>query len=155
MAGASTPETLRAGLGALLDTWPHRGSLEAAPALVTLDTSGRLRPWREPPAVSLLLPSAPSAPAAALLAVTAGAPAMLFAARAGDTTPNTVEAFVLRRLARPGRLRITSTGMDVVLDADDIDLDVRRAALDRDPGWLPWLRRTVRFVFEARRVGAW
>jgi hypothetical protein len=147
---AQTAETLRAGLNALLETWPYRGSLEASPALVTLDTSGRLRPWEAPPKVALFLPGASSVPGAALLAMTAGAPAMLFAARAGETPPATVEVFVERRLARPGRLRITSTGLDVVLDADDIDLDVRRAALDRDPGWLAWQRRTVRFVFEAR-----
>jgi hypothetical protein len=42
--------------------------------------------------------------------------------------------------------------MDVILSGAGIDLDLRRAALDGDPGWLPWLRRSVRFVFEALEV---
>jgi hypothetical protein len=40
--------------------------------------------------------------------------------------------------------------MDVILGAGALDLDARRSGLDRDPGWIPWLRRTVRFVFEER-----
>jgi hypothetical protein len=40
--------------------------------------------------------------------------------------------------------------MEVILAADDVDFDARRVGLDRDPRWLAWLRRTVRFVFEER-----
>jgi hypothetical protein len=29
-----------------------------------------------------------------------------------------------------------------------IDIDLRRAGLDLDPGFLPWLGRKVEFVFE-------
>ena len=97
---------------------------------------------------SLLLPDALSAPAAALLALVAGAPCMLFAARAGASAGDTAEALVARHLARRARVRIDHERIDVILAAEDVDLDVRRAGLDRDPGWLPWLRRTVRFVFE-------
>ncbi len=28
-----------------------------------------------------------------------------------------------------------------------VDLAVRRAGLDRDPGWVPWLEKRVRFAF--------
>jgi hypothetical protein len=147
---AATPAMLGAGLRALLDTWPHRGELKARPGLASLDSSGRLRPRREATLAPLLLPEAPSAPAAALLAIVVGAPCLLFAARAGTLVPETAEAFVARHLARPARIHIAPERMDVMLGTDDVDLDVRRAGLDRDPGWLPWLRRTVRFIFEER-----
>jgi hypothetical protein len=37
--------------------------------------------------------------------------------------------------------------LDVVLDLDQISLDVRRAGLDLDPGWIPWLGRVVGFRY--------
>jgi hypothetical protein len=36
----------------------------------------------------------------------------------------------------------------VHLSLDDVDLDVRRAGLDGDPGWVWWLGQVVRFVYE-------
>ena len=144
---ATTPDALRTGLEALLATWPHRGTIHAEPALVMLDVSGRLRPWQQPPP-SPFLPDAPSVEAAALLALTAGATSMLFALRAGHAVPYDAPGFVRDHLARPGRVRLADDWMDVVLDADAIDINLRRAALDRDPGWVPWLHRTVRFTFE-------
>lgn len=38
--------------------------------------------------------------------------------------------------------------IDVVLDLEQTDIDIRRAGLDLDPGWLPWLGVVVRFVYE-------
>jgi hypothetical protein len=145
---AATPELLRTGVQALLDGWPHRGILAASPALVSLDTSGRLRPRQDAAFAPLFIPKTPTAPAAALLALVAGAPCTLFAARAGAPVPDTLEEFVTRHLARPARIRMRPQHMDIILSADDVDFDARRAGLDRDPGWLPWLQRTVRFVFE-------
>jgi hypothetical protein len=147
---ADVPAMLSAGLRALLDAWPHRGELTARPGLASLDTSGRLRPRRDAALARLLLPEAPSAPAAALLALVAGAPCLLFAARAGALASDTAAAFVARHLARLARIHLGPERMDVILGSHDIDFDVRRAGLDRDPGWLPWLRRTVRFIFEER-----
>jgi hypothetical protein len=31
---------------------------------------------------------------------------------------------------------------------ESIDLAVRKAGLDRDPGWVPWMERNVRVEFE-------
>ena len=150
---AAAPAALRAGLSALLDAWPYGGVLISRSALATLDTSGRLRARRDAAPRHLLVPAAPSAPAAALLAQLAGAPSLLFAARAG-TAFDSASAFVARHLARPGHVRLSPERMDVIFGADAVDHDVRRAGLDRDPGWLPWLRRTVRFVFEERPPAA-
>jgi hypothetical protein len=55
------------------------------------------------------------------------------------------EAVLVRVIARPGRIVRTRTHLDVLLPLDGVDLDVRRAALDVDPGWVPFLGRIVRF----------
>ena len=55
----------------------------------------------------------------------------------------------LRRiLARSGRILITRTHLTVVFDVTSVRLDVRKAGLDLDPGWLPRLGRVVRFEYE-------
>ena len=52
-------------------------------------------------------------------------------------------------LMSPGLVRVTSTHIDVVLSLEDVDLAVRVAGLDRDPGWVPLLGRIVLFHFLA------
>jgi hypothetical protein len=37
--------------------------------------------------------------------------------------------------------------LEVHLDIDRVDVAVRRAGLDLDPGWVPWLGTVVRFVY--------
>lgn len=49
---------------------------------------------------------------------------------------------------RPGQVGSTPTHLDVVLDLGTVDLRVRRAGLDLDPGWVPWLGRVVGFRYE-------
>jgi hypothetical protein len=51
-------------------------------------------------------------------------------------------------LTVPGRLHVSATHVDVVIRLDDISLPIRRAGLDRDPGWLPEFGRIVLFHFE-------
>lgn len=47
-----------------------------------------------------------------------------------------------------GRLYISSTHVDLVMNINNISLPVRMAGLDRDPGWLPGFGRVVKFHFE-------
>jgi hypothetical protein len=148
---AATAAMLDAGLRALLDTWPHRSTLAATPALAALDTSGRLRPSRAKPH-PLLLPEASGISAAALIAIVAGAPCLLFAARVRVSEPHGVEWFITRYLARQARIRTMEARFDVIFDSQGFDLDVRRAGLDRDPGWLPWLRRKVCFILDEQEL---
>jgi hypothetical protein len=51
---------------------------------------------------------------------------------------------------RPAWVSATRTHIDVVFALDQVDLRLRRAALDGDPGWLPWFGRIVAFHFVAR-----
>ena len=55
---------------------------------------------------------------------------------------------------RPARLALTPTHADVRAGLGAIDLRVRRAGLDIDPGWVPWLGRIVAFHYDARHDGA-
>jgi len=54
----------------------------------------------------------------------------------------------LRQLvARPGLVALSPTHFDVFFRINDADLRIRRAALDLDPGWIPWLSRAIAFHF--------
>jgi hypothetical protein len=47
----------------------------------------------------------------------------------------------------PALVLASPSHLDVHFRMQDIRLDVRRAGLDIDPGWLPWLGRVVRFHY--------
>jgi hypothetical protein len=48
---------------------------------------------------------------------------------------------------RPGRIATTRTHLDVVFELRAADIRVRRAGLDINPGWVPWLGRVVTFYY--------
>lgn len=58
---------------------------------------------------------------------------------------------VRRRLAqvvrRPGWLTIVEDHLALRFPADAADLNLRRLALDADPGWVPWLGLAIRYEF--------
>lgn len=61
------------------------------------------------------------------------------------------QAATVRALtARDGAITVTADEIRVELALATVEVDVRRAGLDFDPGWIPWLARTVRIVFAAR-----
>ncbi len=49
---------------------------------------------------------------------------------------------------RDGLVVVAPGWVDVVLAAAEVDVDVRRAGLDLDPGFVPWLGTVVRFLYE-------
>ncbi len=53
-----------------------------------------------------------------------------------------------RALRRPGRIDLTRTHLTVRLPLHRVDLRIRRAGLDLDPGWSPLLGRVVRFEYD-------
>lgn len=146
---APTPPAAAAGVRALLSAWPRSATpIRTTPGLAELDQTARLRPWRRALVFPKLLTSpAESASAAALLVQVVGSICHLFAARAGGEAPSAT-AFVQQHLALSGRVGLVEGTMTVTLSMKSIDIHTRRAGLDRDPGWIPWLGRTVRIVFE-------
>jgi hypothetical protein len=58
----------------------------------------------------------------------------------------------LRRLVRrPGTVIATATHVDVIFPGEVIELRLRRAGLDFDPGWVPWLGRVVAYHYDLER----
>lgn len=48
---------------------------------------------------------------------------------------------------RAALVQATPTHLDLVFPLDEVDLRLRRAGLDLDPGWVPWFGRIVAFHF--------
>ncbi len=81
-----------------------------------------------------------------LLALTGGDKPVANAAAA--LRPGAPSDPVARAIAVSGRLFVTSSHLDLVLPLAASDLAVRRAGLDRDPGWQPAFGRVVSFHFD-------
>jgi hypothetical protein len=148
---AITRDQLEAGVAAFAAGWPDSAPPVRAPAaLAELDPRGRIRTasGHQPRPI---LPLADDAHSAALLALALGAPCHLFAARAG-LAPAAAGDLVAACFAIPARVRLAPEAMRIILPIDRTNLRLRLAGLDRNPGWVPWLRRTVRFEFEGNRL---
>jgi hypothetical protein len=50
-------------------------------------------------------------------------------------------------IRRSGRVTVSRTHIDVVFKIPQIDLRLRRQAVDVDPGWVPWLGHVLRFHY--------
>jgi hypothetical protein len=50
-------------------------------------------------------------------------------------------------LAQPARLLADETHLDLDILTPRVDIEIRRAGLDIDPGWVPWLGRIVTFRY--------
>jgi hypothetical protein len=48
---------------------------------------------------------------------------------------------------RPAQIAAEPGWIEVRFSPEDVSLDIRRAGLDRDPEWVPWLGIVVRFVY--------
>ena len=77
------------------------------------------------------------------------APGALRASHGGtDRFGDTVDGLLARILLRPGRLVCTRWSADLTWPLANADIALRRAGWDIDPGWLPWIGRTVRFHYD-------
>ncbi|WP_203799095.1 hypothetical protein, partial [Paractinoplanes tereljensis] len=63
------------------------------------------------------------------------------------SAPSDPAAMVVELARRPGVVVADPGWIGIHLPLADVRLDVRRAGLDLDPGWVPWLRTVVRFVY--------
>jgi hypothetical protein len=104
-----------------------------------------LRPGCPPLLGRWLAAALPAVRRRLLLALVGGGPAL---ARAQSAVPGGPRDPVARALAVAGRLHVSASHLDLVLSLAAADLTVRRAGLDRDPGWLPACGRVVSFHFD-------
>ena len=147
---ANSREEMVAALESFLTIWPPSAPRpRAGYALAAFDRRGRVREWRgrsrdDAPLVS----NAGSLLASALLTQAAGTLGHLFAARAGADPHATHHDLVERYFRVPALVMRTPQTLDVYMPMEAVNLDVRRAGLDIDPGWIPWLNRRAAFRFE-------
>ncbi len=144
---AQSPNEVRAAVDLFTASWPASAPAPSAPrALAGLDRRARLRPIAHAPVDPIMVPIAAgtgSLAAAALVTQIAGSLGHLFAARAGCASPGVVA----KHLTIPACVSSDIERLDVELPLERLDLDVRRAGLDADPGWIPWLNRRVAFLY--------
>lgn len=58
----------------------------------------------------------------------------------------------LRRMVkRPGYVAATPTHLDITFDQNQLDIGIRKAGLDIDPGWVPWLGRVIYFHYKGHK----
>ena len=68
-------------------------------------------------------------------------------ARALDRPPTEAAATVRAVAARHGTVAYSPGWIEVGLALDEVDVDVRMAGLDLDPGWVPWLGCVLRYRY--------
>jgi hypothetical protein len=144
-APARTPAEIVSALESFLGIWPRSAPAPRADrALAALDRRARIAPLteREPPS-ELLIVDDGSLFASALPTQIAGTLGHLFSARL-EADPN---AIVRDYLEVPARLVSDRSTLTVQIPMDRINLMIRRAGLDADPGWVPWLERRVAFEY--------
>jgi hypothetical protein len=61
-----------------------------------------------------------------------------------EATPAEALEFVVRRR---GEIVFEPGWIELRLALDEVSIELRRAGLDLDPGWLPWLGAVIRFVY--------
>jgi hypothetical protein len=147
-----------AGIEAFLRVWPATADApQARGILLGLNVSDRLRPAVGQASMApCLLPEAPTGAAVSVLAQLCGSVLQLFYTRLVAHEGEVVSSpagLASRYLALTGRMMLAREAMTIVMPMDRIDMALRRAALDRDPGWIPWLQRTVRIEFEPQGPG--
>ena len=119
--------------------------------LLERDLAGRLQasPRSEQAVPPPLLADTGDPAADALLAQVAGSLAGLFILRAGAWHSLNCDDFARSYLAKSATVKEMDEELVLQYPASAVDPTIRRAGLDRDPGWVQWLERTVCFAFDS------
>jgi hypothetical protein len=150
---APTGSALAEGLRRFSEVWPT-GLVVAHPALADADPAHRVRSdVRIPLSGPVLIADADDLAHAAALTQAAGSLAYLFGARVAPPEPPTAASLAERYFTVPARITRDRDTMIVRMPSDRIDTSIRRAGLDHDPGWIPWLRAQVRIEYDGLANG--
>jgi hypothetical protein len=147
-------DSVTSGIETFLRHWPLDAEAPmACGVLADFDRSGRLRRSGSARAVPFMPACGTNADTTSVLAQLCGGVLSLFHARVmahGGAEVADFAGLAARYLAVPGRIALApkTKTMTILLPMDRIDTALRAAGLDRDPGWVPWLQRTVRIEFE-------
>lgn len=83
----------------------------------------------------------------ALLRSTCGPIVAALRQRLGSSGDESDADLLYRIVARRAEVVADPAWIEIRFAADSVSIDVRRAGLDLDPGWLPWLGVVVRFAY--------
>ena len=139
---------LRSGMQSIAAAWPDAGSIVAPPALAGLAAAHRVSPaLRGAPSRSAAVDEIAAAPdpLAMLVALASGVTASLVGWRA--QWMGAAREALARTVRQPGVAVDERDALVVSMPLGAIDLVLRRAGLDSDPGWVPWLGRAVRIAY--------
>ncbi len=53
-------------------------------------------------------------------------------------------------IMREGQVAITRTHLDILFDTSQLDIRIRKAGLDINPGWVSWLGMVVQFHYQQK-----
>ncbi|HEY3857279.1 MAG TPA: hypothetical protein VGO67_23085 [Verrucomicrobiae bacterium] len=142
-----------AGIDAFLNKWPRSAPQpEAANVLASLDSAKRFRPVDSAPkALRFWLPPGTTASTASVLLQVCGSISQIFAMRVGASSEESIRplgSLISDYLKIAARIELKSENVTVLMPMEQINLNLRRAGLDRNPGWVPWSQKIVRFEFE-------
>jgi hypothetical protein len=145
---AESPDEIRSALEVFLSVWPASAPRpRSARGLLSLDRTARvIASASSASACDVCVADSGSLAACALLTQMMGAMAQVFAARVG-LSPMLRDELVSRHLAMPCRIVVADQVVEVNIPMHYVDIAVRRAALDRNPGWIPWLQKRVDIVY--------
>jgi hypothetical protein len=73
-----------------------------------------------------------------------------YVAAMGSFLHNYARSDLRRMVTCTGYVATTRTHLDVTFDPAQLDIGIRRAGLDIDPGWVPWLGRVVYIHYQGR-----
>lgn len=151
----ASPEEAAHALAVFLAHWPVGAPRpRALPAIAEFDGSGRVQPAAPDTASRApCIAAASAAPLTALETQVAGTLAALVELRLGGSPFAAATEFARSHLAVRARLDAGEGTLTIAMALDAIDIALRRTGFDRDPGFVAWLQRTVRFVFEDPRGG--
>jgi hypothetical protein len=54
---------------------------------------------------------------------------------------------IRKLIRRPAYIALTKTHLDITASIDTLDIRIRMAGLDVNPGWVPWLNRVVQIHY--------
>jgi hypothetical protein len=140
---AKSPADMRAALDLFLSAWPVSAP-QSRRTRALADIGGRA------------VVDGGSSAASALLTQLAGTLSLLFARRVGFVARGAAAAYehlTDHYFAVPSEIVDSPEAIDVRMPMESIDLAIRRAGLDRDPGWVPWLARPVVITFSEQVEG--
>ena len=150
---ADTEAAVRTAVSEFVRRWPRSAPApRASGGLAVLDPGARTIPDDAPEDFPGTWPDADASLSTAmhaLLLQIIGVMGHLFETRVSEEFSPGLAEFTGAYLALPGKVALADEMMTVFLGEDQVNIALRHGGMDRDPGWVAWIKRSVGFVFSS------